>query len=67
MERTSGKAVILFSLLAVATVGAASIDWPTSASPEKVVAATFLGFERGEERRYVIAPDGAMRDGEWAT
>ncbi len=67
MERTPGKAVILFSLLAVATVGAASIDWPTSASPEKVVAATFLGFERGEERRYVIAPDGAMRDGEWAT
>ena len=68
MERTPGKAVILFSLLAMATVAAASTDWPTNASPgETVVVATFLGFDLGEERRYVIAPDDAMRNGESAT
>ncbi|MCH7824360.1 MAG: hypothetical protein IH849_06115 [Acidobacteria bacterium] len=67
MGRTRGKAVILFALLAGATVGAASIDSATIAAPGEAAAATFLGFEIGEERRYVIAPEGAMRDGESAT
>ncbi len=67
MGRIPSKAVILFALFAVAPVGAASIDNAVIPSPGEAAVATFLGFEIGEERRYVIAPDGAMRDGESAT
>jgi len=79
MGRTLGKVVIVFALLAVATVAAASMDGAAIVSPGRAKIATiddatiappvagFLGFDLGEERRYVIAPDGAMRSGESAT
>ena len=67
MGRTLNKAATLFSLLAVAMVGAASINATASVAGGQVAAVTFLGYEIGEERRYAIAPDDAMRDGESAT
>ena len=54
-------------LLGVAMVGMASTNAAARTSDGQAVVATFLGYEIGEERRYVIAPDDAMRDGESAT
>ena len=57
----------------VTASGAVSGLQPTTApsseptTPAAAGADTFLGFDLGEERRYMIAPDNAMRDGERAT
>ena len=47
-------------------VGMASTNAAARTSDGQAVVATFLGYEIGEERRYVIAPDDAMRAGESA-
>ncbi len=68
MRRSLGIAVLLFGALVMATAVVASV--PPS-GPAAIVSAagfdSFLGYEVGEERRYVIAPDDAMRGGEEAT
>ena len=68
MGRTLIKyAIPLFVLVGVAMLGMASTKAAARTSDGQAVVATFLGYEIGEERRYVIAPDDAMRDGESAT
>ena len=53
-------------LLGVAMVGMVSTNAAARTPDGHAAVATFLGYEIGEERRYIIAPDDAMREGESA-
>ena len=70
MRRSLGIAFLVSGALIATTVVVASVP-PSVLSEASVMEAagldSFLGFDIGEERRYVIAPDDAMRDGEEAT
>ena len=67
MRRTPKKnAINVFVLLGVAMVGMVSTNAAARTPDGHAAVATFLGYEIGEERRYIIAPDDAMREGESA-
>jgi hypothetical protein len=70
MRRTLGSAIITLASLALITVIGASV-YPSAVADAAAAEVTsfdgVLGFEVGEERRYVVGPAGAMRDGEEAT
>jgi hypothetical protein len=70
MRRSLGRAIILFGVLAaglavVVSVHPAAVGEASAAESPGVD--LFLGFEVGEERRYAVGPDDALRDGEEIT
>ena len=70
MRRSLNRAVILVGVLATG-VAVASAVHPAVVGEALAVESPgldlFVGFEVGEERRYIIGPDNAMRDGEEIT
>jgi len=69
LRRSLSITVLILGVLA-ASVVATTLQQPLVAEVQAAESAsfdTFLGFEIGEERRYVVGPDDALRNGESIT